>query len=92
MIKKLANCAALLMTVSTAKDVITAEEFFNFEKHPEVELSSTGKDWLLGTFGFLLGATVETGAEIGAIVPCVGQVADISESLYFTYFYIRGFV
>ena len=35
---------------------------------------------------------VEAGANIGGVQACVGQVSDIVEALYFTYFYIRAFI
>ena len=39
---------------------------------------SSATDWALGVSGFLLGAIIETGANMGAVQPCVGQVADIA--------------
>ena len=92
MFKNIVKCAVALLTVTSARDAMTADEFFNFDKHPQVELSGKGEDWLYGSIGFILGSTVEAGANVGALVPCVGQVADVAESLYFTYFYIRGFI
>ena len=91
MIKKIAKSASILMTVATAQDVLSMSNQF-FEGPPQVELSAGGTAWLLGTVGFLLGGTIEAGSNIGAIVPCVGQVSDVAESLYFSYFYIRAFI
>ena len=91
MINKIAKCSATVLTVATAKDALSPMEFFDTTMHPQVE-ASTGVDWALGVTGFILGGLVESGANIGAIQPCVGQVADVAESIYFTYFYIRAFI
>ena len=46
--------------------------------------------------GALLGSTIETGTNFGAIpnvyVQCVSQSSDLVEALYFTYFYIRAYI
>ena len=39
-----------------------------------------------------MGGLVESGANLGNLQPCVGQISDIVESLYFTYFYVRAFI
>ena len=94
MINKVSKLGAALLTVATAQDarpdVLTPQEVFDHYISPEV--AGKGTDWGLGIFGFFLGAGIEAGANLGAIQPCVGQVADVMEALYFTYFYIRLFV
>ena len=74
----------LLAGVATASQI--PPEFMEYY-HPQVESpivqtcdnnSNSGVDWALGVSGFLLGAIIETGANMGAVQPCVGQVADIA--------------
>ena len=74
----------LLAGVATASQI--PPEFMDYY-HPQVATpivqtcdnnSNTGVDWALGVSGFLLGAIIETGANMGAVQPCVGQVADIA--------------
>ena len=74
----------LLAGVATASQI--PPEFMEYY-HPQVttpivmdtcDNSSSATDWALGVSGFFLGAIIETGANMGAVQPCVGQVADIT--------------
>ena len=64
MIAKLAKCAALLLTVVTAKDSLVALEEPEVQSAPQVKASDL--DWFLFSLGILLGSSVEFGTNFGA--------------------------
>ena len=79
----------LLLTTATAQEIFTPSELFDY---PSPIVESKGSNWGWAIFGFLLGSLIEIGANLGAMQPCVGQVADVAQSLYFSIFYIRYFI
>ena len=50
-----------------------------------------GEDWFVWSMGFLLGLVIELGTNTSTYWPCLGQPADVAESIYFTYFYVRAY-
>ena len=69
MINKAYTVAALLIATATAEEIFTPAEILEF---PNPIVEGKGSNWGWAIFGFLLGAMIEIGANLGALQPCVG--------------------
>ena len=94
MIAKLAKCAATLMTVASANDVVSP--WAKYEEQPPIVEKGSGMDWFIFSWGLITGMGIETGTNISGLnnkgVQCYGQSSDLIESLWFTYFYIYEYL
>ena len=69
MIKQAYAVAVLLLTTAAAEELFTPQEILEF---PNPIVEGKGSNWGWAIFGFLLGAMIEIGANLGALQPCVG--------------------
>lgn len=67
--KQVYTVAVLLLTTATAQEIFTPAEILEF---PNPIVEGKGSDWGWAIIGFLLGAMIEVGANLGALQPCVG--------------------
>ena len=78
--------AVMLLGLAIAKELAEKEVK---ETKPNVKVNFTDGEWVAFALGACMGILIELGTNTSEIWPCLGQPSDVTEAVYFTYFYIR---